>query len=170
MINQYPIATVTTIDYAHNKTHEGRYFSGGFYNSALADTATLDILIQNGSVSTFHMVCSAAVSGNSTIQIYEGTTFSSAGSAVAMSNHNRSSANVFSGTVTSTPTITLVGTQLNGTAFAPGGGKHSGSGAAAGFSNEFILAKSTSYLVRVTNISGGTIKASLEIEGYQPTL
>jgi hypothetical protein len=86
-----------------------------------------------------------------------------------MSNHNRASAKAFSGTVTHTPTVTGVGTQINGTGFIAGG-PGGGEGGDFGFSNEFILDKSTNYLFRVTNVSGSASKISSLIQGYQPTL
>lgn len=169
MITTYPPATTTVIDFAHYETHSGNTFSGGYYNSSLADASSIDILIQNGSTSTYHMICAAAVSGTCTMQVFEGATFSNAGTSVTMTNHNRTSAKTFSGTVTHTPTLTGTGTQLNGTQLIPGGDKHS-VGVSGSFTSEIILAKSTNYLVRLTNISGGAIKASAHIEGYQPTL
>lgn len=169
MITTYP-ENVISIDYAHQKTHEGRYFSGGYYNSSLADTASVMLLVQMGATYALHSKISATVTGNCTLYIFEDTTFSAAGTGVTMANHNRSSSKVFSGTVTHTPTITADGTQLNGTELLPGGGKHSSGGVEGGFSNEFILATSKNYMIRCTNVSGGAIKVSIGIEGYQPTL
>ena len=167
MITVYPNPTQTIIDTAHKYTHEGRYFSGGFYNASVANGATIEILIQN--VGSFHVLSTLTAGGESTLQIYEGTTFSVAGSAVTMSNHNRSSAKVFDGTATSTPTVTVAGTQMNGTVYVAAGDKHS-SGVEHGFDNEYILAANTNYLIRGTNNSGGAIKMQLTIEGYQPNL
>jgi hypothetical protein len=164
-----PMPVIST-DSVHDRTHAGQYFSGGHYNGALANNGTLDLLIQNGGASTFHAKFSAQVGGDCTVQIFEGTTFSVAGTAVTMSNHNRASGTAFAGTVTHTPTVTLVGAQVNGTGFAPGGTKHSGSGGEFGFNNEFVLSPTTNYLLRVTNVSGTTIKLSASVEGYQPSL
>jgi hypothetical protein len=127
------------------------------------------MLIQ-GAVQSTHAKFTVTVTGNSTVQLYEGTTFSVAGAAVSMTNHNRSSSKVFDATVTSGPTVTGVGTQINGTGLIPAGDKHTGGGGEFGFGNEFILAPSTNYLLRTTNVSGGAIKISMSIEGYQPTL
>lgn len=170
MLNVYPAQTTPVIDTYHDLIHKGKYFSGGYYNSALAAAGTLDILIQASSAHYTHAQFVASASGDCTVQLYEDTTFSAAGTAVDMSNHNRSSASVFSGTVTHTPTVTSVGTAINGMMLLPGGTKHSGGGADAGFNNEFVLDKSTNYLLRVTNVSGITIKISAMIEAVQGTL
>lgn len=169
MIDVFPIPTTTVIDYPHQKTHEGRYFSGGYYDSSVANNGTLDILIQSSSSQYMHTKFSAVSSGNATVQIYEGTTVSAAGTGVTMTNHNRASSKVFSGTVTHTPTVTGVGTQVNGTGFIAGG-PGGGEGGDFDFSNEFILNISTNYLFRITNVSGSSAKISASIQGYEPTL
>lgn len=170
MITQFPAPVSVDITYEHDQVHKGHYFSGGVYNASVADGATVELLLQISSTSTFHAKITVAAGGDSTIQIYEGTTFSSAGSAVTMSNHNRSSATSFAGTVTLTPTVTLDGSQINGTGYVAAGSKHSASGGDFGFGSEFILAKSTNYLLRATNNSGGAAKIGVYVEGYMPSL
>jgi len=170
MINVYPSPLQETIDIVHKRVHEGRYFSGGYYNGTVADGASVNLLIQSSSTQATHTKFTGSASGDCTFYIYEGTTFSAAGTAITVSNHNRTSSNVFSGTVTHTPTITADGTQLDGIGFIAGGTKSSGSGGDFGFGNEFLLNASTNYLVRITNNSGGTAKVNIHIEAYQPTL
>jgi len=168
-IQQFYNGPTTVIEYEHDKTHEGRYFSGGYYNSSLADAANQDLLVTASSSNVFHAQFLVAVSGDCTMMIYEGPT-TSAGTSVTMSNHNRSSSKSSDLTVKHTPTVTVTGTQINGTIFLPGGDKHTGGGGHFGFANEFMLAKSTSYLLRVTNVSGGAIKISVGLFGYHPNI
>jgi hypothetical protein len=118
MITQFP-ANNESIDYAHQKIHEGRFFSGGYYNSSLSAGSSQDILVQVGSSSNFHAIMAVSISGEATVFIYEGTTFSAAGSAVTMTNHNRTSAKVFSGTVTYSPTVTGTGDSVERDAVHP---------------------------------------------------
>lgn len=159
------------IDIAHIKVHEGRYFSGGYYNASVAGGGAIDLLIQSSATEDTHVRFHLMTGGDATSQLYEGTTFSAAGTAVTISNHNRQSAKVFSGTVTHTPTVTDVGSQLNGTQFVPGGGGGNAvGGEMPGFLNEFILAASTTYLLRVTNITGNNQAMAVHFECYQPTL
>ncbi len=73
-------------------------------------------------------------------------------------------------TVTHTPTILTTGTQVNGTVFVPGGEKAQSGGGAGGFDNEFVLKLNTSYLMRITNISGQVKPMSILVSGYQPEL
>ena len=163
----YLSSDIVTIDTVHDKLHKGLFYSGGHYSSSVADAATLDVLIQNLTLNT-HVVFNVALAGDFTFTIYETPTFSNVGNAITMSNHNRKSENTFSGTVTHTPTITGTGTQINGTIFVPGGegGKAMGS-LTHPFSNEFVLKSNTSYLARITNVSGQTHKGSLTLSSYQ---
>ena len=163
-------ADTRAIDTVHNRVHEGRFFSGGYYNAAVADTATLDILIQSSATLSTHMRFEGAAGGDALLQIYKGTTFSAVGTAIPMSNHNDTSAKAFSGTVTHTPTITAVGTALNDTKYVPGGQKAQSGGGAGSFGSEFVLAANTVYLFRLTNIGGAAKRMSASIEGYQPNL
>ncbi|MFA6972401.1 MAG: hypothetical protein WC208_13530 [Gallionella sp.] len=158
------------IDIVHQKVHEGRYFSGGYYNAALVDTGTIDLLVQTSTTNSTHCRVSGYSGGDSLVQIFEAAAFSNAGTAVSISNHNRSSSKVFDGTVTHTPTLTGTGNQLNGTIFIPGGVKAGSSGGSGNFDSEFILAVSQTYLFRITNVSGATKKQSMMLECYQPNL
>lgn len=86
-------------------------------------------------------------------------------------NHNRTSAKTTDATITHTPTVTAVGTQMNGTEFLAAGNKGDGAGAVgSAFGNEFNLAPSTSYLFRLTNVSGGASQTSTGISFYHPLL
>ena len=162
-------AFVESIDYVHAQTHAGRFFSGSVYNSAVSNGANVDMLVQTG-VQSFHAQFECSSVGDATVRIYEGATFSGAGTGVTMSNHNRASVKTFVGTVTHTPTVTTTGTQINGTGLIPAGTKQQATGAAFSFGNEFILLPSTNYLIRLTNDSGSTTKMHIGIMGYEPNL
>jgi hypothetical protein len=175
MMQQFYNKTQVVIDSVHEEVHEGKFFSGGYYNSSVANNAAIDLLVQSSSAHYTHVKMRVAGGGDMTVQIYENATFSSAGTSVTMTNHNRASSKSFSGTVTHTPTITGTGSQINGTSYIPGGPSGGGAGSAhAGsdfsYNNEFILDKSKNYLFRITNVSGGAIKMSAAIEGYINTL
>lgn len=171
-----PSPTQVTVDITHEKVHLGQYFSGGYYNSAVGAGTNLDILIQASSTYYTHAIFACSASVECTLFLYEDTTFSAAGTAVTMSNHNRASAKSFSGTVTHTPTVTGVGTQLNSTSYLHGGASGPGGSASPngasfdGFTTEFILDLSTNYLFRITNISAGAARISARMDCYQPNL
>lgn len=161
---------VVSIDFIHQKVHEGRFFSGGHYVASVSNNGTLDILFQTDATHTFHGVAEATCGGNALMQMYEGVTFSAAGTAMTLTNHNRNSSKVIPSGVTHTPTITGLGTQLNGTKLIPGGSGGTSSGGTGDFAREFVLKPSTNYLLRITNISGIAQPMSTTIEGYIPDL
>lgn len=157
---------VNSIDSTHAHTHAGEFFSGGHYSASVADTADLKLLLQT--TGEFHAQFSATATGDCTVVVYVGTTFSSAGSAVTMSNHKLDSTTPFPGTVTHTPTVTGNGTQFNGTELLAGGTKHSGGGGGqAAFANEIIIPSGYVAMMVVTNVSGAAVKMSLGVEGYK---
>jgi len=158
---------IVSINSVHDNIHKGLFFTGGHYIASLANDASLDLLIQNGATNT-HMDFYESVGGDSIIMLYEGVTFSNAGTDVTVSNHNRKSANAFIGTITHTPTITGLGNQINSTVFSAGGtGGNAQGGSFDGFSNEFVLKENTNYLLRATNVSGQARKASMKVSFYQ---
>ena len=159
-----------TIDTIHQKVHEGRLFSGGYYNASVNNGATLDILFQTDATYIFHGIANVSVGGDATMQMFEGVTFSAAGTPITMSNHNRTSAKVLGGGAYHTPAITGTGNQMNGTIYIPGGSGGNSSGGKGGFEQEYVLAASTNYLLRITNVSGVAAKMGAIITGYIPDL
>lgn len=156
--------------YVHQRVHDGRFFSGGYFNSAVANNSTIDLLLQTSATLATHIQFSGASGGDSTIQLFEDATFSDAGTVITMSNHNRASDKTMDATVTHTPTILTTGAHVNGTVFVPGGQKAQSGGGSGGFDDEFVLKLSSTYLVRFTNISGQTKPMFLLAAGYQPEL
>ena len=152
--------SLITITHEHSKVHQGRFFGAQYYDSAVVNTGTLDLLIQTAANKSLHTYIKLLVGGDAVFQLYEGTTFSAAGTAVDTINHNRTSSEVCTCTVTHTPTVTDVGTEL-WEEFVPGGtsgagGAHTPGGIDAVSSEQWIFNNGTDYLLRVTNAAGST--------------
>lgn len=158
-------SSIVTITHEHNKTHEGNFFSCGYYTSSLANNGSLDILIDLDT-NCFHVQASTSAGGDCTIQLYEDTIYTG-GNPINVTNHNRISSNTFIGNIVHTPSISNLGNQLNGTGLLLGGSQGKTYGGSFGFANEMVLAPTKNYLYRITNISGGNIKVYIHIEGYQ---
>lgn len=169
ILSQLTTTATETIDTVHKYVHTGRFFSGGCNLASVADLAYLDILIQTGDISP-HVVISGAAAGDALVSLYEGATFSAAGDAITLSNHNRNSAKVADLTAHCSPTITNVGSSLNGVRFIPGGQKSGSSGGEGGFGAEYVLAPNTVYLFRMQNIAGAAKRMSQMLEFYLPGL
>lgn len=158
---------VISTDVVHQRIHQGIMFGATVYDAALANAADLELLLQVGA-GVAHARLVGRIGGDGELRLFEGTTFSSAGSAVASVNRNRTKSITSTVTVTSAPTITDDGTELE-TQLIPGGSGFLLSGGGEGpVFEEVILAPSTNYLLRLTNISGGNQPANLAVDYYLP--
>lgn len=157
---------IPTMSEVHWQTHKGRMFTTAHYNSSLANAGVINLLIQVGAIPA-HMRLSLTASGLSTAELFEGTTFSNAGTAMAEVNKNRASATTATTAVTHTPTITLDGTSL-GVTLVPGGAGPHAVGAQVESFEEWLLAANTKYLLRVTNISGSAAAEGVHLNWYEP--
>jgi len=170
ILTQIPIGEIVTVDEIHENIEKGVFFSGGYYNAAVTASSTLQLLVQV-STNIIHLHLYGTCSQDMTLELYEGPTFSAAGTSVTMSNHNRTSAKTTTTTVTHTPTITGTGTQLNSTQYVPsgagGGASGGGSGDFAGALSDFYLKSNTDYLIRYTNIGATTAKLGGSLAFYE---
>ena len=157
---------VTTRNTIHERIHEGIFWSGGVLDVALANLGVMELLIQTGAIPV-HARFAGAGSQSLRTDLFEGTTFSAAGTPVAAVARNRQLVQVPLTVLTTAPTLTLDGTQLFG-GFIPGGtGPQSEGGTSSSF-NEYVLAPNTVYLARLTNnLAGGTSVTQLSIEFYE---
>lgn len=168
----YPVCVssdgaLVTIPYNTEATHNGDFYFGGVYNAAVAAGSNLDILLVTHSTNYCHFAFDANSGGAGTLSLYEGVTYSAAGSAVSAFNANRNISRASSQTITTGPTITGTGTTII-TDYVPGGT----TGNAVGGSSqniaritEFISKPSTAYLIRFNNLTASSQPVSLTI-GY----
>jgi len=152
------------IDTIHNRIHRGQFFSLDNFNSALANSGTIDVLVK---VTTgVHVRAIASAGGDARFQLFEGTTVSANGTPATPVNRNRFSALTAVTQFFTGPTITADGTALLDTLLPGGtGGIFSGGGGGQTF-EEFVLAPGN-YLLRLTNISGSTQPANVQIDFYE---
>ena len=157
---------VVSIDTVHQHIHEGIMFSAHQYDDAVANDGTLAFLIQVPAGVSPHLRPRAAAGGDAEVRLFEAPTFSAAGSAAAALNRKRSSDITALATVTTGPTVSVNGTELDAT-YVPGGSRNQAVGGSAGFFQEWILAPSTNYLVLMTNKSGGSAELALALDWYE---
>ncbi len=156
---------VINTDLVHQRIHEGLFFSLSEIDTSLPNNASLDILIQVDPSSGLHIRFNARAGGDAQGFIYEGTTFSAAGSVLAPINRNRFSQNVPPATFTRDPTITDLGTELYAELLAGGSGFLTPGGEASTF-EEFVLKGGETYLVRLTNTSGSAQPVNAVFDFY----
>lgn len=159
-------AALHVIDSRHARIHAGEFFSHTGKQS-LTNGASFDHLLVTPAadayvhLNVFGLDCSGAPIEH---YLYEGATVSANGSVSTATNQNRLSATVPDLAIYHTPTVTGTGTQIH-YELVPGA-KQSGGIGRTEF-NEWILASSTNYLSRVTNLSGGTITLGYELLWYE---
>jgi hypothetical protein len=155
------------LDINHLRLHEGRAFKAyRIYPSAtkLADGASCNIAIAWASGVYPHILMDASCGGNAELYMYEGATVSSGTSFTAV-KRNRTSATTSQSAILINPTVTVTGTEIDAELVAGGSGKKSGGGGSN--SLEMVLNPLTTYLFRLTNVSGTAQMAELFLEWYE---
>lgn len=162
MSNNFPLDTFlvgpVVTEAKHHRIHKGEGYAAFHAISALANGASFDFLLATSSkfphFRDFNVVANGAPF---TVEVYEGTVTSNDGTTVPLFNCNRNSSNTAISTLTHTPTVSEVGTQIDdrllpdsGGFFGNGGGGQIIGGAVL----EWILKPNEKYLIRINNGSG----------------
>lgn len=154
----------------HTQVHRGRMFTAHTINESLSDNASMDVAITPPADDWPHLIVEPGISGTSELRFYEGATVTG-GVAMPAHNHLRTSSRVFGGTIVSAPTVSDTGSPLLLGMVVPGGAGPMAVGAAqSGFDTEWALKAGTTYLIRLTNRSGQTRRASLVLTFYSAPL
>ncbi|GAG11113.1 unnamed protein product [marine sediment metagenome] len=165
---------VTVISEPHRMIHDGFMFNASGVVAAVADSASLDILIKRpqGNIGHFTFVEFALDDSPVTVEFFEDVTVSADGTEVNVHNHNRLSSNTPSGaTMFTGPTVTDTGTLLH-TRYIPSAGAPGNQPAGrlvSGEDAEWVIGSVTAdinYLWRITNNSGGAISIGYHFNGY----
>lgn len=138
---------------------DGQAFTSSFLNAALVTATSAEVLIQTPATGTITLRATGRAAGISQLLLFEGPTFSVAGAALTEVNHNRvGTPLVTTCIVTSGPTTSADGTLLHDDFIvAAGSGSFTGK-------DGIILEQDTDYLLRLTNLSGGNVHASIVVE------
>lgn len=143
----------------HARIHEGRLFTGNkMWDSTakVAAGASVDLMFTTSATKAPHFIADIEAGGDAEIYIYEST----------QAYRNRRSATVSETIIVHSPTVTSVGTLIDASLLAGGGGKKS-VGGSGGFGGEFVTAYSTNYLIRVKNTSGAAQPINIIVWLYE---
>jgi len=162
----------TTIDVTHRVAHDGfMHHASGKVTGMVADNVD-DFLITTpaGVYPHLQRVNFDFGDGDIDIQTYHSSTTSAPGTTLANLNTNRNSSKTAGAVLSFGPTVTGIGTLMH-TAWAPPTATGNGQ-SAAGISDiengeEWILAPSSKYIIRVTNGSGSEIEYRYEFLWYE---
>lgn len=150
---------VVNTDAVHQRIHEGVFFTTSLTDPVLGAAAALDLLIQVPADTGVHVRIHGSAGGEAVAELFENTTFTVPGAAVAMNNRNRFSPRVSPITITSGPTLTLPGDLLVSEIVGPK------SGGDLGIFEEWILGPGD-YLARLTNTAPQAQAAALQFDFY----
>lgn len=161
------VHALTAINSTHRVIHDGMGFHATTRKTALAAAASFDILLVSGALRPhLNGVLFSVTGGPCDIKTYEGTTTSADGTSITIFNRNRNSSTTAVATLFHTPTVTDVGTLIHDR-LSPSAGKDTGN-LTPTLGEEWVLALSTKYLVRITNNSGAPIDITMEALWYEP--
>lgn len=152
-------------DEVHLRVENGDTFMHNNVHLAVANLATLDHLLVTGA-DPIHLTIWGITATNAPalLDLREGVTVSANGTPAPLLNKNRTSTKTTEVLMYEDPTITDIGTHLEGDFV--GGSKQTG-GEGSGNSTQWMLAPNTNYLLRVTNQAGQAMDISVHIEFYQ---
>jgi len=162
--------SIQVIQLEHAKIHQGDAYAISGKETGLANAATAYIYAVTGA-SHIHWRAASVTTENGEVDIafYEAPTVSANGTLVPSFNKNRVSTNTSDLTVYAGPTVTDNGTLLE-TGWVPptgGVGSHASGGEVERVGGEWILLPNSSYLISITNNSGGAIDYSYTYFWYE---
>lgn len=152
----------------HTEVHEGETFRFWYvvpHGSELANDGTIDIVLTT-TTKTAHIVFASGGGGDFEFELFRDVAFDGDGTPLSIHNLNDASTNISTVSAVLDPTVTLDGTQIDGE-FSPGGSGGNAPGGAIRDETEDIWKASTSYLIRLTNRSGGAQQFSIEGQWYE---
>ena len=162
-------APLIMVDVNHQRNHDGRaFFAYKLYPvaSKLAASASIDIVMASPAGYFPHISVEAFCQGDAEFYIYEGTSTTGGTSFTPINrNRNYSVSNPSQVAMVINPTVSSLGTELDGQLVPGGVGKKSGGGDSG--SLEYVLKPLTNYLFRLTNVNGTSHAASLTLEWYE---
>lgn len=150
----------------HSRVHQGKFFSCGYMDTAVASDADLDLILTTPANQFPHLRIAPAVAAEAEFYFYEGVSFADDGIAVPVYNHKRYSSRTFGGAVVAGPTINSINDLLH-EAVLPGGSQGAGTvGSAHTFDEEWMLKGGEDYLIRLTNRSNAAERLSIGLSFY----
>jgi len=163
---------INCIPWEHVLLHEKFRYLVGKYESALANDGAIDLAITTGANYAAHVVILIGVGGDSLLQIYNDTTFNSDPGGSVLTPSNRSQEPVVRAstvTVLNDPSIDALGSALipGGGRFFPGGSAGVAQGTSGEGRDELIQPINTTFIYRLTNISGQARKTNLTLDFYE---
>jgi len=162
-----PVASaVPVVDTLHQRTHEGDTYHYSNIFIDVADDASADFLVKVGANKDLHSTFAGEAGGDSYPYLLRSPTVSSNGFEVSPVNKNSNYSNNSDAQIFINPVVTASGDILY-QSYIPGGSGPKTFGGSAEERDEWVLKKSTDYLVRMTNVAGSAKIMSMRMTYYE---
>jgi len=156
------------IDVFHLRTHDGTTFIGGhLWGDIIAADGYADLLITISPDNSPHLLYNVSVGRDSELQFFTNVTASNVGSLAIIRNRAYYSMVESNIALHHDPVITDLGDPYPAE-YIPGGSGGNAAGGVVGGFGEFVPGPGT-HLIRITNIGGQTMRASITLHWYQHT-
>jgi len=144
--------SLIAMSYEHHEIHDGNHFNYCDYSLGEAVGATIEFVLTTPNTTKWiHFNFTVASTDGATIELYEGTSGITAGTAITPRNNNRNSLTASGVTLIKDPTaITSDGVRASG--YLAGGGRVSG---VITRDTEYMLGQNRTYLMRITSLANG---------------
>lgn len=149
---------IITADYAHHEIHEGNHYVT-VHQATIASGASYLLLINTPANKDVHLIGAARSTAEAHVELYESPIITALGTSKDEINRNRNSSKVSGTEITLGPTFTNLGAKIFEEHF--GSGQNTGSSVRS--ESEFILKRSTLYIVNsVSEAAGNDVQTCLD--------
>jgi hypothetical protein len=156
-------ADLTTIEYGHEKIHDGLMFTSSYFAGSIADGGTVCFSMRSGTTPP-HLFTHVSSIGNARLRIVQGGTLEGFGTALSFNRYR-------AGTATPLAACLSAGTLSGGSAlydtFIAGGNKNFSVGGENRAQAEFILPVSATVVCEAINLHGAAGTVSFHFDWYE---
>lgn len=150
---------LTTIEYEHYEIHDGDLYQTGSYTTIDDGNTRMYLLTTDDTTNWAHMVWEIDGTAVTTIEFYEGTA-RAGGTPMAIGNRNRNTADHHTTLITHTPGAGADGTLIYSEKFGLAAGNQARQVGESRQDVEWILARNTKYLLKITSGTDGNVISS----------
>jgi hypothetical protein len=146
---------IININHTHHNIHEGAHYYVKSYDALdTSDVVNFCILTPN-TTKWAHLLFSIQSTGETLVEIYEGTSFSADGSLITAVNNNRNSSNTSGLIIRKDPVTIVTGTKISESLFGLSTSPVRNIGGDVRRDDELILKQNTTYIIKITSNSDG---------------
>lgn len=164
--------SIETITHAHKEVHAGGHYVAGHLFTGVANDATVDFRIVNGSTKELHVIITVICELKAYGVLYCDSTYTADGTVVPSYNNNQRSSNTSTATFYHTPTIDVLGPQCYPQYLIPAGVKSQAIGGTASNGQEIVIDADGDGIIRLQSKGGAGTSNDIQVllEWYEETI